>query len=188
MTGRKPLNSLEIKATLAAFDGPFKLRDIALFTLLLKSGFRISEVLSLRIKDVFQFGKVIDIVSVQRRDMKKKLAGRSVPLHRDARTALGAYLFTIDTSDGEAFVFQSQRGGPLGRIGAWRRLKLAFKKAKVTGLTGCHSGRKTFAQVMHQRLGRDIVKTAKALGHRSINSTVSYLTFDDNEITKAILK
>ncbi len=48
--------------------------------------------------------------------------------------------------------------------------------------------RKTFARRVHEKLGKDLVKTQKAMGHRSINSTVSYLSFNEEEIDDAILK
>ncbi len=47
--------------------------------------------------------------------------------------------------------------------------------------------RKTFADKIYDRLGHDLIKTQKALGHKNINSTVSYLSFREEEIDEAIL-
>jgi integrase len=47
--------------------------------------------------------------------------------------------------------------------------------------------RKTFADRIYERFGRDLIKVQRALGHKSINSTVSYLSFREEEITEAIL-
>jgi site-specific recombinase XerD len=47
--------------------------------------------------------------------------------------------------------------------------------------------RKTFARKVHERLGHDLVKTQRALGHKNINSTVAYLSFVEDEIDQAIL-
>jgi hypothetical protein len=48
--------------------------------------------------------------------------------------------------------------------------------------------RKTFAHGVYKALGRDLVNTQRALGHKNVNSTVSYLGFEtDAEIHKAIL-
>jgi site-specific recombinase XerD len=47
--------------------------------------------------------------------------------------------------------------------------------------------RKTFANRVHVLLGRDLVKTQRALGHKNINSTVCYLSFLEDEIDAATL-
>jgi len=47
--------------------------------------------------------------------------------------------------------------------------------------------RKTFANRLYERLGHDLFKTQKALGHQNVNSTVQYLQVDQNEINAAIL-
>lgn len=47
--------------------------------------------------------------------------------------------------------------------------------------------RKTFANRVYENLGHDLVKTQRALGHKNINSPVSYLSFRDEEIEDAIL-
>jgi integrase len=52
MIGARPLTNGEIANVLNAFTGAYAARDRALFVLGLKSGFRISEMLSLRVSDV----------------------------------------------------------------------------------------------------------------------------------------
>jgi integrase len=47
--------------------------------------------------------------------------------------------------------------------------------------------RKTFANRMYDKLGHDLVKTQRALGHKNINSTVAYLSFREEDIAAAIL-
>lgn len=192
MKGCRPLSEPEVAAVLAALSGPYVLRDRALFLLGVKSGFRISELLSLRLLDVMRAGRLLDRVSVARRNMKKKVEGRTVLLHHEARTALQLWIDELReqgymTSD--TFVFQSRKGrnASLSRVQAYRILQAAYLRAGVEGQTGTHSMRKTFANNVHQRLGRDLLKTQKALGHRNINSTVSYLSFQQEEIDEAIL-
>ena len=192
MKGCRPLSEAEIAAVLQALDGPYALRDRALFLLGVKSGFRISELLSLRLLDVMRTGKLLDRVGVARRNLKKKLEGRTVLLHPEARAALALWVEGLRaqvymTSD--TFVFQSRKGhnAALSRVQAYRILQVAYERAGVEGQTGTHSTRKTFANNVHERLGRDLLKTQKALGYRNINSTVSYLSFQQEEIDEAIL-
>jgi len=181
-----------VEAVLAELDGPRGARDRALFLLGVRSGFRISEILSLRLGDVVQAGRVVERVRVMRRHMKGKREGRTVLLHPAAREALATWLEEL-RSDGymtaESFVFQSRRGPnqAIGRTQAWRILKRSFEQAGLTGNLGTHSMRKTFADRIYDRLDGDLVKTAQALSHRSISSTASYLTFRESEIDDAIL-
>ena len=192
MKGCRPLDEEEVQRTLAAFDGPSAVRDRALFLLGVRSGFRISELLSLRLIDVSPRGKLVDRVSVARRHMKKKVEGRTLLLHPEAREALALWIEELRrngymTSD--TFVFQSRKGrnAALSRVQAYRILQSVFERAGIGGSLGTHTMRKTFANRVYERLDKDLLKTQKALGHKNINSTVSYLSFREEEIDEAIL-
>jgi hypothetical protein len=56
MIGSRPPIKDEITRVLKAFSGMYAARDRALFVLGLKSSFRISEMLSLRVQDVWRDG------------------------------------------------------------------------------------------------------------------------------------
>jgi integrase len=192
MRGCRPLTEPEVDAVLAHMEGPGGARDRALFLLGIRSGFRISEILSLRLCDVVQAGQVVERVRVMRRHMKGKREGRTVLLHPAARAALSTWLEELQSAGymtADSFVFQSRRGPnqAIGRVQAWRILRRAFAWAGLTGNLGTHSMRKTFANRIYERLDGDLVKTAQALAHRSISSTASYLTFRESEIDDAIL-
>jgi site-specific recombinase XerD len=66
-------------------------------------------------------------------------------------------------------------------------LKAAFNELKMTGKISSHVMRKSYCIRVHKALGEKIEKTQRAMCHRSISSTVSYLQIDSEEITKAIL-
>ncbi len=159
----------------------------------LRTGFRIQELLSLKVGDVCQNGGYSERISVARQNMKKKTEGRTVILHPEARTALRALIEELAAkghSSPETYVFRSRQGGnaAMDRKSAWTMLKKAYAACGLTGKLGTHSMRKTFAKKVHEKLGRDLMKTQKALGHRSVNSTVSYLSIGEEEIDDAILK
>ena len=103
MRGCRPLTDAEIARVLGALAGPTAARDRALFLLGLKAGFRVSELLSLRLGDVFQAGRIAARVTVARRHVKGRTAGRTVLLHPAAKAALAAWVFAL-----------RQRGGPAG--------------------------------------------------------------------------
>ena len=74
------------------------------------------------------------------------------------------------------------------RVAAWAMLKRAFQKCGLTGKLGTHCMRKTFAIRVYHNLGKDLIKTQRAMGHASVNSTVSYLSFAESDVDDAILK
>jgi integrase len=117
-TGCRPLTLEEQEKVHQALESK---RDKALFTLQLKCGFRISELLSLRVKDVCTIAAVIQAaeakqeekkdsknpmreseharqatmfqcISVQRKHAKKKLKGRTVPLNPKAQLQLKQWI------------------------------------------------------------------------------------------------
>ncbi len=189
MKGARPLSDDEIQQVLSAFGGQYRNRNAALFVLALKTGFRISELLSLRIGDIFQYGQVADQVTVKRSSMKRRIEGRTVVIHPEARVYLKEWISELGSPAGDLFLFVSRKGDnrALSRQQAWAIFTAAFRASRLTGKLGCHATRKTFAARVHERLGRDLLKTQRALGHRSLASTVSYLSFDEEDITRAIM-
>jgi integrase len=162
------------------------------YALGLKSGFRISELLSLRIGDVWQHGHTVDRVTVARRHMKKRLESRTIVLHPDARAALEVWP-TLQKSAApllaSLYLFRSRQGvnRPISRVQAWRIFEEAYTTNGFTGKLGTHALRKTFADRIYERLDHDLVKSQQALGHKNINSTVSYFGFRQEDIDQAML-
>ena len=192
MKGCRPLTDEETRRVAQSFKGRFEKRDRALFLLGVKSGFRISEILSLRLRDLIANDRILDRVSVERRNMKRKREGRTVLLHPEAKAALAEWideLLANGVDDDGTYVFRSRNGlnRAIGRVQAYRILEAAFEANGLTGKLGTHSMRKTFANKIYQNLDGDLVKTQRALGHRSINSTVAYLSFCEADIDAAIL-
>ena len=187
MKGSRPLKDREVWATSRKLDA----RGRALFMLGICCGFRISELLSLRVGDVEQHGRLVSAVTVSRKSMKGKIEGRTVPLARIAGKAVAELLKELRSVrrflPKEEFLFMSRKGGALSRVQAWRILAQAFAVNKMSGKLGTHSMRKTFAAKIYERLNRDLLKTQRALGHRTITSTISYLSFAESDITKAVL-
>jgi integrase len=192
MKGCRPLTAAEVDLVSRSFGGVYADRDKALFLLGVKSGFRIGELLSLRVGDVWQHGRLVDRVTVQRQHMKNKREGRTVLLHPDAKAALATWLMTLrqlTTGAPQTYVFQSRKGvnRPISQVQAWRILHDAVTTNELTGKVGTHAMRKTFANRVYQQLNHDLVKTQRAMGHKNINSTVAYLSFVEDEIDQAIL-
>ncbi|MCO6432234.1 MAG: tyrosine-type recombinase/integrase [Deltaproteobacteria bacterium] len=189
MKGARPLSTAEVDDVCRLFEGRYRKRNLALFILGLKSGFRISELLSLRIGDVYGHGRMVDQVTVRRANMKKKIEGRTIVLHPSAKEAVEAWIAESGFPSPETFLFRSRKGenSPLTRQQAWSILDGAFNRAELQGQLGCHSMRKTFCARVHEALGRDLLKTQRALGHKCVSSTAAYLSFNEAEISEAVL-
>ena len=113
MIGCRPLSKNEFERVLGAFKGPFEDRNRLIFVLGCCLGFRISELLSLKISSVFRHGRLLDFVSVPRRLMKGKRCGRTVPLPPFAAPFFTCWLLRIvgESSDSSTrFLFPSRKG------------------------------------------------------------------------------
>jgi len=185
MRGMRPLSDSEI-AQVASRLG---VRDRAFFVLGIRTGFRVSELLSLRVADVVNGGEVARFVGVHRRNMKGKSEGRTIPLHDEARAALSAWVAELKNmgAAAESPLFLSREGGAISRGQAWAIMTGAYRAAGVFGRVGVHGLRKTFAARVYDRTGHDLMQTQRALGHKAITSTAAYLSFADSEVEAAIL-
>jgi integrase len=98
-------------------------------------------------------------------------------------------LESLDLIEPEVPLFLSRKSlRPISRQQAWRVLRAAYLAAGIYGpdfALGTHSMRKTYADRMYSHYG-DIFKVQKALGHASPASTVSYLSFLEEEQREAV--
>ena len=188
------LNPDEIGKVAEALRGTRKgPRDAALFILGITTGFRISELLSLRVGDVMDDLGVRPTVTVKRRNMKRKQHGRTMDIVPLAASALKEWVKWAFTRWGVSYrdhLFCKSDGSPISRQEAWRILKRAYRRAGVRGAVATHSMRKTFVSMAREyaRANVDDVEplmfAQRMAGHARIDSTVKYLeTADDGERT-----
>lgn len=154
-----------------------------MFLLGVKTGFRITEILSIKIGDVFQHGRVVSELTIK---ASKTGEYRRVPLHPLVREEIAKYL-PFRVSKGGCFLFLGEGLNPLSRSQAWNVLKQAFDRLGMQGKVATHSLRKSFSMNVYKRLGHDLIRTQKALGHKSVLSTIAYLPVDQESIDEAIL-
>jgi integrase/recombinase XerD len=180
----KALTESEIDGLLAQVvgDNPVSLRDRAVLEVLYGTGARISEVCTLGIGDVDLDGGLLRLFG-------KGSKERVVPLGRWARVALAAWLGEGARSamepeqwarrgDADA-VFLNQRGGRLGRQGAWAIVRKYGDAAGLGERLTPHVLRHSCATHMLDH-GADIRAVQELLGHASITTTQVY-TMVSNE-------
>jgi integrase len=192
MKGCRPFTDDEIDSIAAALAHP---RDRALFLVGIHTGFRISELLAIRLGDVVRNGRVVDVVAVAKRNTKGKRSGRSVPLHRRAKAAIEEWVDAIDPNGkrpADTFLFKSRQGGnrPITRQQFRAVLDAAYQQVGIVtapGVLATHAMRKSFAARVYERSEKNLLLTQKALGHASVASTASYLATAELEVTDVIL-
>jgi len=192
-TGCRPLSEDEIPQLLDACQGRYRSRDVALILTGMHTGFRISELLSLRVKDVWNGTEVAKEVRVDKGFMKGKKKSRTMPLHEKVREAIHSLLQSSRMWH-SAFqdwpLFHSQ--GCQKPLSTRQAFEVVVAAATNAGLevqrVGSHSLRKTFARRMWVSpiVNRDPAKMARLLGHDNWGNTLRYLEFTD-ELDAAVL-
>ena len=183
MKGTRPLTDQEIADVFSTLKTK---RDKLLFLLGAKTGLRISELLSLTIRDVTEYGQVGSQVTVAKKNTKGKVESKTLPLTETVKKALSAYI-EGKTNLSEPLFKSTKSNKGITRMQAHRILKNVFNALELTGKVATHSMRKSYARKVHAALGSDILKTQIALCHKSLSSTASYLQVDKEEVVKAIL-
>lgn len=188
--GCPALTPIQLRKSLNLLKGRYRWRDRAMVILGVRTGLRISELLSLRICDTFSGGNPRDRIYLKRRNTKGRHQGASLILHPQAAKAIGKWLSVRKNVGPEAWLFPSQvrPDHPLGRKSAWAILHRAFIGAGVEGMAGSHCLRKTAAARFYRALNGDIFRLSIALRHSSPLTTMAYLSFRQEEIDRAILR
>ena len=200
MRGSRPLSKSEILRVKKSFKGPLRSRNYALFILGANTGFRISEILSLRLGDILeQGGEVKKRLTVYKRNMKGKRTSRTVLLNKAAREGIRPWLKELAAREvihKDDYVFRSIRGNQsIDRIQSWKILNNAFRDAGLKGRLGTHAMRKTFANNVYNYFLNKVAQgepidafrlTSKALGHTDLKSTDVYLSFLEKDVDEAI--
>ena len=181
MKGTRPLDNAEIRSVSGAFDGVFAVRNRSLFMLGVSVGGRISELIALKVEDVWQNGKPVKDLLFDLSIVKGGEISRAVPVNIDGRQAI-EHLIAWHTelygnTDAARPLFPSRKGQgskPMTRIAAHNALKAAFEAAGLNGKLGTHSLRKSYAQRLYEQTN-DIYAVQEMLGHKSVVTTQRYL-------------
>ena len=192
MKGTRPLDNDEIRSVSASFTGTFEVRNRALFMLGVSTGGRISELLSLRIADVYQNGRPVTDLLYSKSIVKGGEVSRAVPVNRDGRQAIddliGWHIDAYGMTENNRPLFPSRNGQGQKRMSrrtAHDVLKTAFEAAGLNGHLATHSLRKSFAQRLYDRTG-DIFAVQEMLGHKAVATTQKYLGVNYANIKEAV--
>jgi len=175
----------EVGRLLAApsLDDPLAFRDRALLELAYGAGLRVSEWITLSVRDVlFEDG----LVRVFGKGSKERL----VPIGRSAIGAVAIYLRELrprlEKGEGKNILILNARGRPLTRMGAWKILRHHVETAQITKHVSPHTLRHSFATHLLEG-GADLRAVQEMLGHADISTTQIY-THVDREYLRTVHK
>ena len=148
MNSAQPIKDLEELEQFKRYYVAVKpnVRNHVLLTLGLNSALRISDLLALQWRDVFDFSrkKVRSHIMLVEKKTKKK---SSIYINDNIRKALNMYYdFLKNGSDimPEQPLFNGQEMTPITRVQAWRIIRKAAEYCNISGVISPHSLRKTF--------------------------------------------
>ena len=179
------LTVAEVERLLGAptLDEPLAFRDRALLELAYGAGLRVSEWISLGVKDVLFEDQLVRVFG-------KGAKERLVPIGRSAVGAVAVYLRELRPrlagAGGRGILLLNARGEPLTRMGAWKILRKYVDKAGITKRVSPHTLRHSFATHLLEG-GADLRAVQEMLGHADISTTQIY-THVDREYLRSVHK
>lgn len=158
-------------------------RDRAMLELAYGAGLRVSEWITIQVKDVaFEDGVV--------RVFGKGAKERQIPIGRSAIAAVSLYLRelrpSLERGEGKGVLFLNARGKPLSRMGAWGILRHWVARAGIEKHVSPHTLRHSFATHLLEG-GADLRAVQEMLGHADISTTQVY-THVNREYLRSVHK
>lgn len=166
------LSGREVESLLATAkgDGTFEVRDRAMLEVLYATGLRVSELVSLKLRDV-------NIDAGYLLTMGKGEKERLVPMGESARTAIGEYLagirIMLDRKGDNEYLFLSRLGFKMSRQAFWNIIKKRSGEAGIRKNISPHTLRHSFATHLLEN-GADLRSVQIMLGHADLSSTQIY--------------
>lgn len=155
------------------------LRDKAILELFYSSGLRVSEILNLKMSDLFFDDEIIRVFG-------KGSKQRVVPVGSSAIKWCNEYLklsrpFLEKRSKSANYLFLNNRGIKLSRMGVWKLVKRYCDEAGIKKEIHPHTFRHSFATHLLQG-GADLRAVQEMLGHADISTTQIYTHIDRDYI------
>lgn len=162
---------------------PKELRDKAMLELLYATGIRVSELISLKVKDVN-----LKMEYLTCSDAHKE---RIIPFGTVAKEALQRYLEQgrpkLIEDDSSEWLFTNCSGQAMSRQGFWKLMKSYGRKAGIEAEITPHMLRHSFAAHMVSN-GADLKAVQEMLGHSDISTTQIYTQVSPNRIREVYMK
>ena len=177
------VEEIEKLLTAPSLDEPFAFRDRAMLELAYGAGLRVSEWISLNVRDVMLQDHLVRVFG-------KGAKERLVPIGRRAIGAIAIYLRELrpklERGEGKGVLFLNARGQPMSRMGAWKILRKYVDQVGIKKPVTPHTLRHSFATHLLEG-GADLRAVQEMLGHVDISTTQIY-THVDREYLRTVHK
>jgi integrase/recombinase XerD len=174
----------EVDTLIDTFDNekPLDLRNMAIIEVLYSCGLRVSELVKLRLSNLFFEEELIKVFGKGNKE-------RFVPIASSARKYVLKYLEhrTTPNKGFEDFLFLNNRGTYLTRAMVFTLVRSAAIKAGITKKISPHSLRHSFATHLVEN-GADISTVQQMMGHASITTTERYLHMSKKHLKESLEK
>ena len=181
------LEEEEVSAMIDSIDRskPEGMRNVAIFETLYACGLRVSELVGLRISDLF-FKE--DLIRVVGKGNKERL----VPINSLAQKMIELYRQEVRVhlpvkKGSEDILFLNRRGSALSRAMIFNLVKDAASAAGIRKTISPHTFRHSFATHLVKH-GADLRAVREMLGHESITTTEIYTHLSQQQLRETILK
>jgi integrase/recombinase XerD len=161
------------------------LRNIAIIELLYSCGLRVSELIHLKVSDLFFKDSLIKVTGKGNKE-------RFVPISNQSQKYINNYIneiriFSKIKKGSEDTLFLNERGRGLSRVMIFIILKELKSLSKINKKIGPHTLRHSFATHLIEN-GADLITIQKMLGHESITTTERYLHVSKKHLIESIMK
>lgn len=181
------LSVSEIEAMLATLDlsTPEGARNRAMLEVLYSSGLRVSELIDLKISNLYLDVGFLRIIGKANKE-------RFVPIGREASRFLTIYIDQVRNNvpvkpDNEDYVFLNRRGTHISRVMVFMIIKEIARAANIKKNISPHTFRHSFAT--HLILGGANIKAVQEmLGHENIATTEIYKHLDQEALRQTLLE
>lgn len=186
--GRKLPDTLEIHEIDALFDAidvstPEGFRNRAMLETLYSSGLRVSELITLKITNIFDDIGFLKILGKGNKERLVPIGGAAMKLIKIYLTEVRVH---VEIQKGfEDFVFLNRRGKGLTRVMIFTIIKNLAKSINLNKNISPHTFRHSFATHLIEG-GADLRAVQEMLGHESITTTEIY-THLDRDYLKSVI-
>jgi len=177
----------EIKQLINVIDlsTPEGTRNKAMLETLYSCGLRVSELVNLKISNLFLEVEFIKVVGKGNKE-------RLIPIGSDAIKYINIYRSTVRNQivikpGSEDYLFLNRRGNLLSRVMVFMIIKELAAKAGITKSISPHTFRHSFATHLVEG-GADLRAVQEMLGHESITTTEIYTHLDREYLRETIAK
>lgn len=175
----KVLSQAEIQLLFS--QGLTNQRDRCLFAIMMFSACRVNEACTLLSEDVYdKAGRVRSHLTIRKKNTKRKLATRTLPIIQELRTILAAY----EQQAGLVYLFPGRYGGHITSDSAMRILRKACERVGIEGAS-THSFRRTaLTQMSDNNIPIRVI--AEVSGHRNLSQLQAYLEVRPEQVLGAV--